>query len=95
MNPRLTLAAVAIAAGSIVSASGLAFADTDRALPTGSLGIAEIAAAVEAEGYTQISEIESEDGRYEVTATHSDGRRLELRVDPKSGEILHTEEDDD
>ncbi|MBL26873.1 MAG: hypothetical protein CMM50_04890 [Rhodospirillaceae bacterium] len=95
MTPRMTIAAIAIAAGTIVSASGMAFADTDRALPEGSLGIDKVAATVEAEGYTRISEIESDDGYYEVTATHPDGRRVELRVDPQSGEILRIETEDD
>jgi hypothetical protein len=43
-------------------------------------------------GYA-VREIESEDGRYEVTATDKQGARIELYVNPVTGEILKPEEE--
>ena len=43
-------------------------------------------------GYT-VREIESEDGRYEVKATDKQDARIELYVNPVTGEILKPEEE--
>jgi len=46
------------------------------------------AAAVAAAGYTDIREVEFDDGTWEVRATGSDGRRTSVHVDPADGTIL-------
>jgi hypothetical protein len=40
-------------------------------------------------GYS-VRKIEAEDGRYEVKATDKEGKKVELKVDPVTGEIEKT-----
>lgn len=54
------------------------------------LTIRDVYDCVEAAGYHEISEIEWEDGRYEVEARDADGHAVELRVDGESGAIERT-----
>jgi uncharacterized membrane protein YkoI len=46
---------------------------------------------LEAAGYTDFREIEREKNKYEVKATDPQGQRVELDVDPVTGEVLKTE----
>lgn len=55
------------------------------------LTIPQLYERLEAAGYRAIDEIEREDDAYEVKATDRDGRRVEIYVDPVSGEVLKTE----
>lgn len=48
----------------------------------------EVAETVETQGYTNINKIELEKGKYEVEARDIDGKRVELDVDPRTGEVL-------
>ena len=45
----------------------------------------------EAAGYTDFREIEREKNKYEVKATDPQGQRVELDVDPVTGDVLKTE----
>lgn len=75
-----TLAAVA------ALATGVAVAQTgDR---TGGLSAADVVQRVEQAGYTDVRDVEFDDGLWDVEATSADGRRVELHIDPASGEIL-------
>ena len=56
--------------------------------------VTEVAAEMERQGYRDIREIEFDDGRYEVEATTSDGRRVELYVDALSLDIVGLDDDD-
>lgn len=58
------------------------------------LTIGEIYDRMEAAGYHEISEIEWEDGRYEVEARDAQGRAVELQVDGASGAIERIEVQD-
>lgn len=53
---------------------------------------AAIRAGLEADGYV-VREYERERGRVEVEALR-DGRRVELHVDPRTGDVLRSERDD-
>jgi|ADGO01.1.fsa_nt_gi hypothetical protein len=55
------------------------------------LDIKEIIAKLESAGYTKIRDIERDDGLWEVEATNSAGRRVELHIDPVSGKVLYEE----
>ena len=48
----------------------------------------EVAAALKAKGYSDIKKIELEKGEYEVKARDADGKRVEIYLDPRTGEIL-------
>ncbi len=55
---------------------------------TRSLGLAEVEQKLRAAGYTQIHEIEKDDGLWEADVSRGDGRFAEVWVDPASGEIF-------
>ena len=55
--------------------------------------LSEIVKAVEAQGYVP-TEVEFEDGAWEIEAT-KDGKSYELKLDPKSGEMLSAKEEQD
>lgn len=65
----------------------------DAVAPGGLLGAAEIRAALTAAGYTDIRDLEFDDGFWEAEARNSAGRRVELRVDPRTGAVVHEERD--
>ena len=50
---------------------------------------------VEEAGYTNITKAEFDSGRYEIKALNKDGQRIELHVDPKTGNIIQAQKDDD
>lgn len=54
----------------------------------------EIRQKIEAQGYTQITELERDDGHWEVEATAANGTRVDLDVDD-AGKVIHEERDDD
>lgn len=92
--------AVGVNAGS--HAAGMASKEAQNVNPPAAEQVApepylteqEIAEALESQGYTEITKIELEKGKYEVKARDADGRRIELYADPRTGEILKTEYDD-
>lgn len=47
----------------------------------------EVRAALEAKGYTHINDVEFDDGMWEADARSADGQRVDLRVDPATGEV--------
>lgn len=59
------------------------------------LTIREVYDRMEAAGYHEISEIEWEDGCYEVEARNAQGQVVELRVDGGSGAIARIEVQED
>ncbi|MEZ5646016.1 MAG: PepSY domain-containing protein [Burkholderiaceae bacterium] len=56
------------------------------------MGFGQISEAVQKLGYTEIREIERKsDKLYEIKALDSEGRRTELYVDARTGEVLKSE----
>ncbi|ADJ28184.1 PepSY domain-containing protein [Nitrosococcus watsonii] len=55
--------------------------------------LSEIVKSLEEQGFKQISEIEFDDGKWEVDV-YKDNQKRELEVDPSSGEILSDKLDD-
>ena len=51
------------------------------------VGAAGAIAAVERAGYTTVTELEWEDGAWEIEALDAQGRATKLRVDPSTGEV--------
>ena len=51
----------------------------------------QIQTTLEAAGYRDFEKIERERNKYEVKATDGQGQRVELDVDPVTGDILETE----
>lgn len=67
-----------------LAAAGFAFAQGG----SGGLSGAEILQRVEQAGFTDVRDLEFDDGLWEVKARGSDGRLVELLIDPASGEII-------
>ena len=96
-------AAITLAAG--IAGSAIASDDdyredvrygvVDQSEVSGSaLPMEEILARLKEQGYGEIYEIERERGLYEVKARGQDGWRVEIYVDPRTGDILRREHDD-
>jgi len=97
MKTSHTIFAIALTAtalsGSVFAASSTV--DKESANADDWLTIPAIYNKVAAAGYSDIFEIERERDGYEIEAVDTDGNRVELFVDPLSGEVLdvRTEED--
>lgn len=50
---------------------------------------------LEAAGYTDVHDLEKDDGIWEAEATNAAGQRVELDIDPTSGSVIREEPDDD
>jgi uncharacterized membrane protein YkoI len=75
-----------------VFAQGNAAPTAQTGAQTPILSLQQIQAKLEAEGYRDFEKIERErNNRYEVKALDPQGRRVEVEVDARSGEILETE----
>lgn len=48
---------------------------------------AQVRATLEAQGYTNVNDIEFDDGMWEADARSADGNRVDLRLDPETGEV--------
>lgn len=51
----------------------------------------QVQTKLESAGYRDFEKIERDSNKYEVKATDAQGRRVELDVDPVTGDILKTE----
>lgn len=77
--PRIALAAALAAL--MTAGAGAA------AQEPGGLRARDVHDAIAAQGYTDIGDIEFDDGMWEAEARRSDGRRIDLRVDARSGAV--------
>lgn len=92
----LALGAGLLGGGALLApafAQGNAPAATQGAAPAQAdvLSLQQIQAKLAADGYRDFEKIERERNRYEVTAIDPQGRRVEVDVDARSGEILEIE----
>lgn len=79
----------AAVATALVLGSGTALAQNSQSAMT----IVDTVQMLKSQGYTDIESIEREWGHYDVEATNSKGQPVELKVDSKSGKIVHSELD--
>lgn len=68
----------------LLAAGGLAQAQD-------ALTSAEVRAKLEAQGYTKVNDVEFDDGMWEADARSADGNRVQVRLDPKTGEVYADE----
>jgi len=54
---------------------------------------ADVVRKVERAGYTNVHDLEYDDGRWELEAISPAGVNVDLAVDPTTGEIVHEEND--
>jgi hypothetical protein len=57
------------------------------------IGKDEIITKVQAAGYTNVHDVEVEDGVWKAEAQDSQGKDVEVRLDPKDGSIIGSEKD--
>lgn len=60
----------------------------EAAMPPGALPVSEVARRLEGHGLTHIQRIEADGKTYRVRAVNDGGQRVELRVDPVSGDVV-------
>lgn len=70
---------------------GEEYADDDKTGSDERLSLMQVTQLVSEKGYTDIREVEREDGHYEVEARDEEGRWVELYVDGRTGEIVRSE----
>ncbi|MDX6806274.1 PepSY domain-containing protein [Terrihabitans rhizophilus] len=91
MTLKAGLALAALAAFSLPALAN----DDAQGSREGWMSAGAVSSKLEAQGYTRITEIEADDGVYEVDATAPEGHRVDLKVNPTTAEILRSERDDD
>ena len=102
MRATTLIATLALTGGLIGAGAAIAPAFAQNAAPAATpatapaaqsnwLSIKDVQTKLEAAGYTDFREIERDKNKYEVKATDPQGQRVELDVDPVTGEILKTE----
>lgn len=104
MRATTLIATLALTGGIIGAGAAIAPAFAQSAAPAATPAAATAPAAqsnwmspkdvqtkLEAAGYTDFREIEREKNKYEVKATDPQGQRVELDVDPVTGDVLKTE----
>ncbi len=64
---------------------------SDELPPANAKPLSEIIKSLEDRGYKNISEVEFEDGAWEIEAHPVGGKEIEIHVDPIAGKILKTE----
>lgn len=93
MRTTTILSALALGAGLLAGSVALApvFAEGNPPARTGEqqwLSIPQIHDKLVAAGYRNIEKIEREHGGYEARATHPNGERVKLYLNPQTGEIV-------
>lgn len=104
MRATTLIATLALTGGLIGAGATIAPAFAQNAAPTATPAAATAPAAqanwmspkdvqtkLEGAGYTDFREIERDKNKYEVKATDPQGQRVEMDVDPVTGDILKTE----
>lgn len=80
---------MALAVG-VALAPGAALADDERVTDE---QFAKVKAALEAKGYTDVRDVEIDDGRFEADAIHRNGYAVDLELDMSTLEIVHEKRD--
>ena len=95
--PLLTTLTAAGLLGAAAAVGTSVLADEDNrseSYRTATLPMGAVIAKLKQQGYGEIVEIERERGGYEAEVYDADGRRVELYIDGRSGDILGSEEEE-
>ena len=57
------------------------------------LSVQDIHARLDAAGYTGVHDIEFDDGLWKAEAVDAQGREVDLKLDPESGEVISSQHD--
>ena len=102
MRATTLIATLALTGGLIGAGAAIAPAFAQNAAPAATpatapaaqsnwLSIKDVLGKLEAAGYRDFEKIDRERNKYEVKATDPQGQRVELDLDPITGDILKTE----
>ena len=100
MRASTLIATLALTGGLIGAGAAIAPAFAQNAAPAATsaapvqsnwMSIKDVLNKLEAARYRDFREVERDDNRYEVKATDPQGQRVELDVDPVTGDVLKTE----
>ena len=100
MRATTLIATLALTGGLIGAGAAIAPAFAQSATPAAAttpaaqsnwLSIKDVLGKLEAAGYRDFREVERDKDKYEVKATDPQGQRVELDVDPVTGDVLKTE----
>lgn len=58
----------------------------------GALTEAQVKATLEAQGYSRINDVKFKDGVWKADARSADGNRVDVRLDPKTGQVFPDEQ---
>ena len=86
---------VGVAAAVAVLAASFGAATAQQVEAQADLTIIQVVQKLESLGYTNIHDVEKDDGVWEAEATAPNGTRVELDLDLKDARILKEERDDD
>ncbi|WP_313319055.1 PepSY domain-containing protein [Stenotrophomonas sp.] len=68
-------------------ATALALAGASAAQAQDALTAPQIRAQLEAQGYTDVKDVKFDDGMWEADATSADGKRVDVKLDPRTGTV--------
>lgn len=71
----------------LLAISLAAMTGTVAAQPTDALTAPQVRAHLEASGYTDIHDLEFDDGMWKADAKSADGKKVDVRLDPRTGQI--------
>lgn len=69
-----------------------ALSSTAQAGEAAALTEAQVKATLEAQGYTDINDVKFKEGVWKADARSADGNRVDVRLDPKSGQVFPDEQ---
>ena len=100
MRATTLIATLALTGGIIGAGAAIAPAFAQNAAPAATsaapvqsnwMSIKDVLNKLEAAGYRDFREVERDKNKYEVKATDPQGQRVEMDVDPVTGDVLKTE----
>ena len=68
-------------------AAALGLAGTGAAQAQDALTAPQVRAQLEAQGYTKVEDLEFKDGMWKADATSANGKRVDVRLDPRTGNV--------
>ncbi|KRG66894.1 hypothetical protein ABB27_12115 [Stenotrophomonas terrae] len=68
-------------------AAALTLAGTGIAQAQDALTAPQVRAQLEAQGYTNVSDVKFDDGMWEADATNADGKKVDVKLDPRTGTV--------
>ena len=70
-----------------LSAAALTLAGSGIAQAQNALTAPQVRAHLESQGYTDIKDVKFEDGMWEADATSADGKKVDVKLDPRNGTV--------